>query len=243
MRLPFDDLSRDKLKIIINKNSKYFKTAMMAVIILIAVLFFGSNGENDSHMVIEKTTEIVNAETEKEENTEPTDDSNNQREDIEEVDITIYCDISGEVNNPGVYALMQGDRLDTLIKMAGGLSEDADIDLINRARILKDGEKVYIPKIDEENFNRETGLPKDYPTGEVNEPISTPDGKPEKGLININTASQEELESIPGIGPVTAEKIISYRESNGLFTGIEELVNVSGIGTKTIKKIEQYITV
>ena len=233
MRLRIQDINTDKLKIIAKKNSKYIKTAMMAATVLIAVLFFGSNGEKDSHIIIENNTEKVYAEAEGELRTDDSDD----------VLTSIYCDISGEVINPGVYTLTKGDRLDTLIKLAGGLTDEADIDLINRARILSDGEKVFIPKLGSEDFDKETGLPNGYPKNEPTVDNSSSNSNNKADLVNINTASQDELETIPGIGPVTAEKIISYRESFGPFDSVEDLINVSGIGTKTVKKIAQYVTV
>ena len=238
MRLRIQDINTDKLKIIAKKNSKYIKTAMMVATVLIAVLFFGSNGEKDSHITIENNTEKVYAEAETEIKTDDVDNTNS-----DDTLTSIYCDISGEVINPGVYTLTKGDRLDTLIKLAGGLTDEADIDLINRARILSDGEKVFIPKLGSEDFDKETGLPNGYPKNEPTVDNSSSNSNNKADLVNINTASQDELETIPGIGPVTAEKIISYRESFGLFDSVEDLINVSGIGTKTVKKIAQYVTV
>ena len=250
MRIRIKDLNFDKLKILVNNNKKAVKTAMTIMIILIAVLFFGMNGEKDSHISITHNQDIAMAESTDEEQgaigtnkgneTETSDNGFEEMITEETVDTKIYCDISGEVVNPGVYVLEEGERLEALINAAGGLTEEADIDLINRARVLTDGEKVFVPKIGSESFDSGTGLPMDYPDNEYN---NEKQGNSANGLININTASQRELETIPGVGPVTAKKIIDYRDEYGRFDSINDLTNVSGIGEKTLKKLEPYITV
>ncbi len=151
-------------------------------------------------------------------------DNNDNNKDIIKTNI-IVCDISGAVKNPGVYELEEGSRLSNLVELAGGLNDDADIDRINRARVIYDGEKIYIGKIGESDVNTAIAY----------------DGSSHK--ININRANSEELQTINGIGPSTAEKIIQYREEYGNFDNIEELMNVSGIGEKTFKKMKDYVTV
>ena len=142
----------------------------------------------------------------------------------------IIVDISGAVESPGVYMLQDGSRIFDLIEAAGGLTKDADINYINRAEILFDEAKIYIPSV------RETS---DLSPGSAVRTSSVSSGP---SLININTADSETLQKIPGVGPSTAEKIISYRLSHGRFSSIEELTNISGIGAKTLEKMKGYIT-
>ena len=142
----------------------------------------------------------------------------------------IIVDISGAVESPGVYMLQDGSRIFDLIEAAGGLTKDADINYINRAEILFDEAKIYIPSV------RETS---DLSPGSTVRTSSVSSGP---SLININTADSETLQKIPGVGPSTAEKIISYRLSHGRFSSIEELTNISGIGAKTLEKMKGYIT-
>ncbi len=153
---------------------------------------------------------------------------------------SIVCDISGAVRNPGVFTLEADSRLNDLIELAGGLSEEADIDLINRARILYDGEKVYIPKIGEEGYSVPISASE---PGNTEERGNTESGGIQNGKVNINTATSEELQTVKGIGPSTAEKIIAFREDYGPFGNIEELMNISGIGEKTFDKMKSQITV
>ena len=142
----------------------------------------------------------------------------------------IIVDISGAVESPGVYMLQDGSRIFDLIEAAGGLTKDADINYINRAEILFDEAKIYIPSV------RETS---DLSPGSAVRSSSVSSGP---SLININTADSETLQKIPGVGPSTAEKIISYRLSHGRFSSIEELTNIPGIGAKTLEKMKGYIT-
>ncbi len=131
----------------------------------------------------------------------------------------IYVDVDGAVNNPGVFRLESGSRVSDAIEMAGGLKEDAHTKSLNKARKLTDGEKIYILTRDEAS---------DASEGNV--------------LININTASANELDSLPGIGPVYAQRIVEYRNKS-LFYSVEEIKNIEGIGEKTFEKIRDYITV
>lgn len=137
----------------------------------------------------------------------------------------IYVDISGCVKEPGVYEVQEGTRVFQLIEEAGGLTENADIEGINRAEPLIDGQKIVI-------YAR---------SGDEAESAGT--GERSDGRININTADSELLQEIPGVGPVTAEKIIQYREENGRFAAPEEIKNVSGIGERTYEKLANFICV
>jgi competence protein ComEA len=152
---------------------------------------------------------------------------------LPEKDEKIYCDISGAVKNPGLYKVLPTDRLENLIERAGGLEDYADIDVINRARILSDGEKVYIPSKEENLPPLQTEVSQGSRSehGDGNFPL------------DINHADSDMLQEVPGIGPVTADRIIEYRKNNGLFSSIEEIKNVSGIGEKTFEKIKKFLKV
>lgn len=137
--------------------------------------------------------------------------------------------ITGAVPRPGVYALPQGARVQDAISAAGGFLAEAEKSQINLARLLEDGEKLDIAYIE--------GASPVIPTPGEEIIASTTE------LIDINTASQAELESLPGIGPTTARKIIEYRETNGPFINAEDIINVSGIGPGTYERIKDLITV
>lgn len=138
-----------------------------------------------------------------------------------EVKKDIKVDISGAIKNPGVYTLLEDDRLETLIKKSGGLSKEADRDNINLARKLKDGIKIYIPfENNEDEKNTSTN---------------------KFTLTQFNNFNQKQLESIDGIGEVIAKRIIKYIEKNGPFKSVKEIQKVDGIGSSKLKKIRNFI--
>ena len=141
--------------------------------------------------------------------------------------IIVY--ITGAVPRAGVYALPQGARVQDAISAAGGFLAEAEKSQINLAALLEDGEKLDIPFL-------EGASPILATPGATVEAATTE-------LININTASAAELETLPGIGPTTAQKIIDYREQNGPFVNAEDIINVSGIGPGTYERIKDLITV
>ena len=144
-------------------------------------------------------------------------------------DKPIVVHITGAVPRPGVYALPQGARVQDGISAAGGFLAEADKSNINLAQLLEDGEKLDIPYIEGASPVLATPLP---------EVVATT-----TELININTASASELDTLPGIGPTTAQKIVEYRDQNGPFVSIEDIINVSGIGPGTYERIKDLITV
>lgn len=159
-------------------------------------------------------------------------------------DNKILIHISGCVKNNTVVSLPEGSRINDAIEAAGGLTNDADLTNINLAYILEDGEKIYIPKKGEEFAEESYSSAVSSETSSVKTGMSSStisSSKPTK--ININKATQTALETIPGIGPSTALKIIDYREENGKFNSIEDIKNVSGIGDAKYEKMKDYITV
>jgi len=145
----------------------------------------------------------------------------------------IIVHVTGAVINPGVYSLPSGSRVKDAIDKSGGLLNDADTTLINLAMLVEDGMQVWVP------FQLEEVM--DFNNPAVLEYESSPGQPVDK--ININTATQIELESLFGIGPVIAKAVIQYRLENGPFKEIEEIQEVSGIGPVTFERIKPFITV
>lgn len=152
----------------------------------------------------------------------------------------IAVHVIGAVPRPGLYEFAEGARVQDAIDAAGGLLASASVDTINLAALLEDGQQLDIPyKAGEEpttsNSNDDTSLELPGATEESSAGSS-------QDLININTASVEELDSLPGIGPTIAQRIIDYRDENGPFQTIEDILNVSGVGPSTFEQIKDLIT-
>ena len=153
--------------------------------------------------------------------------TSNTNEELEQSTVnSYYVDISGAVNNPGVYKVSKDTRLVNLIDKAGGLKENEDVDAINQAAYVEDGSKIIIPELG----STET---------ETTEATSSSSSN---GKVNINQASLDELTSLPGIGAVIAQHIIDYRSSSR-FDSIDDIKNVKGIGDATYEKLKDQITV
>lgn len=149
----------------------------------------------------------------------------------EPADKTITVHVVGAVADPGVYTLPEGARANDAVASAGGLAEDADAASCNLARTVSDGEQIVIARVGEQ------------PTAQSAASTSSSASTASSGLVNINTATATELETLSGIGPSTAQKIIDDRTQNGPFTSKEDLKRVSGIGDKKYASLEPYITV
>lgn len=164
----------------------------------------------------------------------------------------IYVYITGEVNNSGVVVLDEGSRIIDAINAAGGTTNNADISDINLVYIVEDGMKIVIPSAEtlknNPNFKCITSESSNGSDDEnsIDEKVSedAPDSKDKKNSkVNINTATQTELETLPGIGPSLALKIINYRKENGKFSSIDDIKNVSGIGDNKFNNIKDLIGV
>lgn len=204
--------------------------AGIAVICVIGYYIYSSNS-SESYEQLELISE--KKETEINKNVE-----NNSEENEE-----IVVHIAGEVQQPGIVKIKDGSRIADIIEKAGGLTDQANLNNINLAYIVEDGQKITIPSKQEEI--------KEYISNQGGEGIIQ--GNPEmntnqnttiKNLkININKATKEELQSLSGIGESTAQKIIDYRKENGEFKQIEDLKNVSGIGEAKYNAIKDNIKV
>jgi competence protein ComEA len=134
----------------------------------------------------------------------------------------IYVHILGEIRHPGLYTLHDGDRGVDIVAAAGGFTKKADPAALNLARFLSDGEQIVVPAV-----------------GEAPPPSATgADGK-----VNLNTADAAALETLPRIGPAMAQRIIQWREQNGRFSAVEDLLDVTGIGDATFSGLKDLVTV
>ncbi len=153
--------------------------------------------------------------------------------------VPIAVHVIGAVPRPGLYEFAEGARLQDAIDAAGGLLAEADANGLNLAGLLEDGQQLDIPyQAGSEPANDSSTF--DLPSSATDVPTDDISGQ---DLVNINTASLEELDALPGIGLTTAQKIIDYREENGPFETIEDILNVSGIGPSTFEDIMDLITV
>lgn len=205
-------------------SDKYKRKIMGSVIILIVFAVFLIIGYNNS-----KPAKITDGENIFKQDDYKDSQKNGEGLKTSSGDITVY--VNGEVEKPGIYNLKSDSRIGDLIKISGGFKDDADIYKINLAKKLKDEDYIYINKVE-----------KDDTSGEGT-PVKIKSGLDENGVVNINTASVEELKTIPGVGDITAQNIIDYREQNGDFSSKEDIKNVDRIGDKTFEKIKDKIDV
>lgn len=171
---------------------------------------------------------VLNEENQVEDNNQDEIKEDTEKQ-IVEKEITIY--ISGEVKNPGVVTLKNDKRLSDAVKLVGGVTNDADLNNINLALKLEDEMHYIIPKKGEIISNSSNSVSLDN------------NSTNENGKININTATIEQLDQIPGVGEATANKILNYREEVGSFKRIEEIKNVSGIGDKKYENMKEFICI
>jgi competence protein ComEA len=196
------------------KNALYVLLGVMAGFVLAGVLVFVSRAPEGEPIVLEPA---------------PTK-------------APIAVDVVGAVPRPGLYEFAKGARIQDAIDAAGGLLAVADTSGLNLAALLTDGQQLVIPY--KPGSEPEDGVTLPNATS----PTATPSSDGTRSdtnveLVNINTASLEELVALPSIGPTTAQKIIDYRTKNGSFSAIEDIMNVSGIGPSTFEDIKDLITV
>ena len=207
---------------------KINKKILFIIIIISGIIYgvFNYFTQNKNKENLENISQdiIINNQTEN-----ITEENNNQEK--------IVIHITGAICNEGIYELEENSRIADAVKMAGGLKEDADLKQINLAYVLEDGMKINIPSKNE-NINEDSNNTESYITKEnLNSSNNTKISK-----VNINNATQTELETLPGIGPSTALKIINYRKENGKFSNVEELKNVNGIGDNKFEAMKKYVT-
>lgn len=160
-------------------------------------------------------------------------DNTESIEEEEVIEEKIAIHMTGCVKNPGIIELKEGERIDDAIQLAGGLTEEADLTNVNLAYKVEDGQKIYIPSIHDIEEKEIIQENQEEIFGKENE----------TGKVNINTAKQTELETLPGIGPTIALRIIGYRKENGEFTDIEELKEIEGIGEAKWEQIKDFVEI
>ena len=206
----------DKIKII----------ATITFIILAGTVYSVSRmikgGKADDRIELVVTDSVISTSDEADSHFDSSDDSTK-----DDSNTDIYVHICGAVINPGVYQVPAGTRVYQALELAGGSSDDAYLSGINLADKLADGQKVYIPA---EGENAE-GI------------LSTDSGGVQSVMVNINTASEAELMTLPGIGQSRAKDIINYRVKNGFFESIDDIMKVSGIKEAAFEKIKDLIKV
>ena len=186
------------------------------------------------------TAQYVNSEDSVSTQQTESESQESQKVELDESDreeILLYVYICGEVNHPGVYTLSEGSRVCDLFEAAGGLTAEAATDYWNQARLLVDGEMLYVPTVEEAAERQESGM-NDSENQSTSSETSDTDGK-----INLNTASMDQLMQIPGIGEAKARSILAYREEHGGFSSIEEVMNIEGIKEGVFSKMKEYIVV
>lgn len=241
------DMIKDKFKIIISKIKKFDKDYIIIGIIIISVIIFMvlNIGKVKEFEEKETTGNIDKNITVSEENKENEVNEEDKKENISSA-TGIYVHIDGYINNPGVYQLKENERTNVLIEKAGGLKNGYSIKNINLAAKLSDGDKVYIPSVEEEktlgnqnNNNVNTGGKHINNGNNSNNNVSIT----KNNKININTANVSELKQITGIGESTANKIIDYRQNVGKFKKIEDIKEVKGIGESKFESLKNKITI
>ena len=166
----------------------------------------------------------------------PSDDASDGSSSKASAETEVYVDVDGAVASPGVYRLQDGARVSQAIDAAGGLAAEADVTGLNRASKVTDGQKIYVPTVGEQQAASAAG-------GVEGGSASVSGARASSGLVNINTASAAELQTLSGIGPSMAQSIIDERTKNGAFTSVDDLMRVSGIGEKKFAKIKDCICV
>lgn len=230
----------EKIKNLVFKYKLYLVVGFIMLVIFVWAISKDNNRkENLSNFSSEKQelTRKTDPNDIKMSHTDSTNEKRTQKN-LEPKDVT--CDISGAIKNQGVYTLKNGARLNELIEIAGGLAANAQLKNVNRALILKDQDKIYIPHVGEK-FSKTDIVSSEEENSTTSADISNAQSNSPK--ININTADSAELQKLNGIGEKKAQQIISYRQKNGQFKQIEDLKQVSGIGDKTFEALKSQLEI
>ena len=211
------------------KNKIIIAVGVIIIAITVGIYFYKTTKDNSE---IEITEDNLTTNTAVENSNETVEENN-----------TIVVHITGEVNYPGVVVLKEGARVVDAIEAGGGETDEADLSSLNLAYMLSDGEKIYVPNKEETSQESQE---REYITSAKDNSEQSENGAKSTGTnfkININTAKQEELTQITGIGESTAKKIIEYRTQNGKFKSIEDIKNIPGIGDSKFNAMKEEITV
>lgn len=231
---------------LMNLDIKY-KIAILAgmlitIIIIFMVVYNYYYASNENEYIINEET-IKDNITEENNNIEENntkDSKTNSKIGINKPEKAIIVHVIGEVQNPGVVTLEEGARIIDAIEAAGGKTEEADLSKINLAYVIEDGVQIYIPRIgekEEKNISEEAGEDIIIESSKQDE-VNTKSIK-----VDINNASLEKLQTLPGVGLSTAQKIIDYRKEHGKFKEISELKNIKGIGESKFNSLKEHIII
>jgi competence protein ComEA len=204
------------------------------VLLAVSIMYFNNNSDKSveviSKSIVEDTKNSI--EGSKDKNQSEMKESNEKQESKK----TIKVCILGEIKRPGVYTLYEDDRIEQLVQMAGGFTSVAQNSMINLAKKLKDEDLIRIPNKNDKSQTQLIGV--DGIDGN-----SIESNQSENTLININTATKEQLKELPRIGDAIAQRILDHRAQQGGFKKIENIMDVSGIGAKMFENLKNKITV
>ena len=214
------------------EKAKQYKIALslglLGAIVAGFILLQGRDqGGTDVQQLTEQTSSSSSYKDEK-------SNKSNEISQAETEDQLVTVDVKGAVKKPGVYQLQSNSRVHDALEKAGGMTEEADLKSINQAQKLSDEAVVYVAKVGENAVDVTTSAPASATSGT---------GQAKSALVNLNTATEADFQTISGIGQKRAQDIIAYREANGRFKSVDDLKNVSGIGAKTLEKLKEYVTV
>lgn len=213
------------------------KAAVVAILVVIAAasgLAMASFNSRSSGVSFERSDEASASEVRGSGDASPDDADESSAKSSSPAEV--YVDVDGAVVRPGVYRLKDGARVSQAIDAAGGLTAEADVTGLNRASKITDGQKIYVPTVGEQQAVAADG-------GADGGAVLASGANDVAGLVNINTASAAELQTLSGIGPSMAQSIIDERTKNGAFASVDDLMRVSGIGEKKLAKIKDCICV
>ena len=223
-----------KYEVITNTKTKIKRVLISITSILLITggtilgIYYFLSLEHESKVIEEKLIEENKEEQEKDENSQAKAKTLKN----------FVVDIKGQIKKPGTYEVTENTRVIDVINKAGGLTKDADTSLINLSKKVFDEMVIVVHSKEDVQTKKTTELNDIENNASINNSENNLVGK-----ININLATQEELQTLPGIGSSKAQDIINYRNENGKFTSIEEIINVSGIGESLFDKIKENITV
>ena len=223
-----------------DKFLKYKKIGLISVLVIViisALIIYNISGFNELNKNNNESIFIDEENIDNEEDFQKSSHVGDNKETYSNTNSrlqskTIIVEIKGQVVKPDVYTLDENAIINDLINLAGGVTENADLSSINRAKKLQNHEMIYIADKNQSNNSQESVKS----SGEASSSVS-------QSLVDINTATVEQLKTLNGIGDSKAESIIEYREQNGGFKSVEEIKNVTGIGEKMFEKIKDKITI